>query len=82
MRLLGHGTYPPDVVEEAREKLRKGDFRRQIIARTPRDMYWDDVLLYCGHSDSAISNSSLTMDDCQDCADDWMRAETERRGKV
>jgi hypothetical protein len=34
----------------AREKYDRGEFRRAVVRRVPRDLFGDDLVLECGHT--------------------------------
>src|SRR5215813_10533361 len=34
----------------AREKYDRGEFRRAVVRRVPRDLFGDDLILECGHT--------------------------------
>lgn len=71
--------YNPDVITEARRRMRNGEFKRQVIARTPRDIHTDDLMLECGHASLGMLGFIATSETCSDCIRAWMRDETEKR---
>jgi hypothetical protein len=61
----------------ARERYDRGEFRRAVVRRVPRDLFGDDLVLECGHSTmTARHEEHVPVADCQQCAGAWIEAES------
>src|SRR5215831_20090861 len=61
----------------AREKYDRGEFRRAVVRRVPRDLFGDDLILECGHTTMATRREEdFVSVDCQTCANAWIEAES------
>lgn len=65
-----------EIIIEARRKRDAGDFNREIVSRTPTDLFIDLVMLDCGHQGSEVRPFSGRAEPhaCELCTSDWMRA--------
>jgi hypothetical protein len=61
-----------EAIVEARRKTKAGEFKRQIVKRTPRNILVDKVELECGHSTGLLAETTSEYEDCQDCAERWV----------
>jgi hypothetical protein len=57
----------------AREKYDRGEFRRTVVRRVPRDLF-DDLVLECGHITMATREEGVASADCHTCANAWIQA--------
>jgi len=61
----------------AREKYDRGEFRRAMVRRVPRDLFGDDLILECGHTTMATrGEEDVASADCHTCANAWIEAES------
>ena len=61
----------------AREKYDRGEFRRAVVRRVPRDLFGDDLILECGHATMATRREEdVASADCHTCANVWIEVES------
>lgn len=65
---------PPKLILKARELSKKGEFKRRVVERTPKNFDSDTLKLECGH---AIESGTYRSDDtiqeiCHDCLERWL----------
>src|SRR5262249_40824 len=61
----------------ARGKYDRGEFRRAVLRRVPRDLFGDDLILECGHATIATRREEdVLFADCHTCANAWIEAES------
>ena len=61
----------------AREKYDRGEFRRAVVRRVPRDLFGDDLILECGHATMTTRREEdVASADCHTCANVWIEVES------
>jgi hypothetical protein len=65
---------PQQRIQEAREKLAAGEFKRTLVKRIPVDLSFDKYELSCGHVIGMLAGlgKDKAEFDCKECANNWM----------
>jgi len=73
----------PAIVLVQRQLYADGEFRRQVLSRSPMNLIGDRLRLECGHEMYYPSDMNSTHINCSRCAEQYllttMRAETKRK---
>jgi hypothetical protein len=65
--------YSDATIERTRQEWKAGAFNREVKQRRKQSLYYDELILSCGHQTVSIAGTSDAHENCTECMDEWAK---------